>query len=255
MTVNRKGGFDRADSVWQDSAVAASYRKTRSGIPFADVHFDIVNQIIDAHGLDPSRVLDVGAGDGFATASLLAAHQIDEAVLVDFSQPMLDAAKRKFRGVTGSVTCAWADLQDSNWRTVAEVNGPFDLGISRFAIHHLSDARKRALYTEIFELLRPDGLFIQIEHVKSHSAVYERAFYTSLVDGVFRVESGARSRAEILASYVDSGERAANILVPVEDQLRWMRQSGFADVDCLFKAFELAVFAGRKPIPGSFLNA
>jgi SAM-dependent methyltransferase len=138
---------------------------------------------------------------------------------------------------------------------VAEVNGPFDLGISRFAIHHLSDARKRALYTEIFELLRPDGLFIQIEHVKSHSAVYERAFYTSLVDGVFRVESGARSRAEILASFVDSGERAANILVPVEDQLRWMRKSGFADVDCLFKAFELAVFAGRKPIPGSSLNA
>jgi len=33
----------------------------------------------------------------------------------------------------------------------------------------------------------------------------------------------------------------------VESQLDWLRELGFADVDCFFKAFELAVFGGRKP--------
>ena len=27
----------------------------------------------------------------------------------------------------------------------------------------------------------------------------------------------------------------------------WLRQIGFQDVDCYFKAFELALFGGRKP--------
>lgn len=95
--------------------------------------------------------------------------------------------------------------------------------------------------------MRPDGLFIHIEHVSSLSPVYERAFYRSLAEGIHRVESGKRSVDEIIAMYSHTDERAANILAPVEVQLKWLRDVGFLDVDCLFKAFELAVFAGRKP--------
>ncbi|HMQ52517.1 MAG TPA: class I SAM-dependent methyltransferase, partial [Anaerolineae bacterium] len=32
-----------------------------------------------------------------------------------------------------------------------------------------------------------------------------------------------------------------------ETQCAWLRQLGFADVDCYFKIFELAVFGGRRP--------
>jgi tRNA (cmo5U34)-methyltransferase len=33
---------------------------------------------------------------------------------------------------------------------------------------------------------------------------------------------------------------------PVGDQLRWMREAGFADADCLFKDHNFAVLAGRR---------
>ena len=36
-------------------------------------------------------------------------------------------------------------------------------------------------------------------------------------------------------------------MASVEDQCEWLREIGFADVDCFFKVFELAVFGGRKP--------
>jgi len=29
--------------------------------------------------------------------------------------------------------------------------------------------------------------------------------------------------------------------------MRWLQEIGFADVDCYFKIFELALFGGRKP--------
>ena len=37
-----------------------------------------------------------------------------------------------------------------------------------------------------------------------------------------------------------------NILATVEAQCQWLRQIGFADVDCFLKIFELALFGGRK---------
>jgi tRNA (cmo5U34)-methyltransferase len=33
----------------------------------------------------------------------------------------------------------------------------------------------------------------------------------------------------------------------LEDQLRWLRDAGFADVDCAFKSWRFAVYSGRRP--------
>lgn len=241
------GEHDRKDVVWQRPSVVATYRLARRGIPFADVHFDIVRRVIQAHGLDVRRVLDLGSGDGMATSALVDRYPVEHAVLVDFSEPMLQEARRNFDGSDLAVDFVWGDLLGSQWRASVETGGPFDLVISRFAIHHLPDGRKKSLYREILDLLRPGGLFIHIEHVRSLSPVYERAFYRSVADGIYRAESGNRSVEEIEAVYMHPDERAVNILAPVDDQLSWLREAGFIDVDCLFKAFELAVFAGRRP--------
>ena len=34
---------------------------------------------------------------------------------------------------------------------------------------------------------------------------------------------------------------------PLEDQLRWMRETGFEHVDCFYKYYNFAVYAGSKP--------
>jgi len=46
------------------------------------------------------------------------------------------------------------------------------------------------------------------------------------------------------AYYEDKKE---NISAPVEKQCQWLRGIGFQEVDCFFKAFELALFGGKKP--------
>lgn len=238
---------ERRDVAWRDAAIAATYREARRGIPFADVHFDIARQVIRAHQLDVRSVLDLGAGDGVATTALLDHFPIERAVLVDFSEPMLQEARRAFAGASVAVKIVEGDLIDDRWRDAVMALGPFDLTISRFAIHHLPDLRKRTLYREVLGLLRAGGVFINIEHVQSLSPVYEREFYRSIAEGIARVEGGTRSVSEIEATYTHPDERAANILAPVEDQLVWLSDAGFVDVDCVFKAFELAVLVGRKP--------
>jgi SAM-dependent methyltransferase len=122
--------------------------------------------------------------------------------------------------------------------------------VSGYAIHHLPDPRKRQLYGEIFDLLKPGGLFANTEHVSSPTEWIE-----GISDGLFidsfhthhsRRGSGM-SREQVAEEFLNRPDKAANILAPVELQCEWLRECGFEDVDCYFKIFELAIFGGRRP--------
>jgi len=54
------------------------------------------------------------------------------------------------------------------------------------------------------------------------------------------------TREQVRAEFLARPDRAANILAPVEDQCRWLREIGFQHVDCFWKYFELAILGGIK---------
>ena len=54
------------------------------------------------------------------------------------------------------------------------------------------------------------------------------------------------TRQDVARQFVQREDWSANILAPLEDQCQWLREIGYVDVDCFFKAFELAIFGGRK---------
>jgi SAM-dependent methyltransferase len=168
------------------------------------------------------RILDLGTGDGRLLAFVRSQHPDTEAVAVDFSPAMLQSARARF-------------AEDSRV-TVIEHNmdfplpelGKFDAVISSFAIHHLVDERKRALYAEIFALLNAGGVFCNLEHVSSPSARLHEAFLLRIG---FTVET----------------EDPSNKLLDFETQLQWLREIGFAEVDCQWKWRELALLVGVRP--------
>jgi hypothetical protein len=122
--------------------------------------------------------------------------------------------------------------------------------VSGYSIHHQPDHRKRSLYGEIYSLLNPGGWFINIEHVSSNAQLnidlFER-HYASARYAIEKENPSTRSFEDVLQEYVTRPDKAANILAPVELQCDWLREIGFQEVDCYFRIYELAVFAGRKP--------
>ncbi len=237
----------RQDTIWQDASVAANYGVSRTAIPFVNMHFEVMHRLIGAAGIEVRNVLDLGAGDGIATAEVGRKQPLRAATLTDFSTPMLDGARERFAGSDLDLQFVIGDFRDSDWHDTVTDRGPFDLIVSRFAIHHIPDEMKRALYAHVFGWLRPGGLFVQIEHVASGSPMYNVAHDTLMVECLQAAKGGDESFDEVFASYRLRADGGANILAPVWDQLQWLRDIGFADVDCAFKCFELSVFAGRKP--------
>ncbi len=191
---------------------------------------------------DARRILDLGTGDGRLLALVkenlvkkhLAAQSLvkhtsrePQAVAIDFSPSMLEAARKRFAG--DSSVCVIPHNFDQPLPSLGlGESGKFDAVISCFAIHHVVHERKRALYAEIYDLLNPGGVFCNLEHVSSPSPRLHGEFLQRIG---FTVET----------------EDPSNKLLDVETQLQWLREIGFADVDCHWKWRELALLAGRRP--------
>jgi SAM-dependent methyltransferase len=171
------------------------------------------------------RILDLGTGDGRLLALLLEARPAASGVGVDRSELMLAAARRRFAG-DPRVELAAHDLNDP----LGELGG-FDTIVSSLAIHHLVHDRKRTLYGEVLELLEPDGVFANFEHVASPSARLHHEFFAAIGEPL---------------EHEDPSDR----LLDVHTQLRWLRELGFAEVDCQWKWRELALLVAVRPAPG-----
>lgn len=237
----------RKDVIWQRADTASNYHQSRPGIPYAGVQFDIVERVLRAYNIEILRLLDLGSGDGIATAAMMDRFSVKEAVLVDFSEPMLEAARQRFAASGADVHIVFGDMVVRDWLADVGPSAPFDMVISRYAIHHLSHERKRSLYADVFDLLRLGGMFINIEHVASPNLEYQAAFDGMLVDGIHGLAADRQTREDAERAYRNRQDAETNILAPVEDQCTWLREIGFTDVDCMFKALELAVFGGRRP--------
>src|SRR5687767_13815355 len=141
---------DPAPAAWQQEKTVHWYLDSvRGAIPFAQEQFALLLQIVENGRQPVRRFLDLGAGDGVLSAVLLAHYPAAEPVLVDFSPPMLAAAEERLSPLATQPTFVNADLATPAWCEAVAAYAPFDAIVSSFAIHHLEDERKRALYGEL----------------------------------------------------------------------------------------------------------
>jgi tRNA (cmo5U34)-methyltransferase len=177
-------------------------------------------ELVEALPRGVDRVLDLGCGDGRLTAVVLEARpELVEAVGLDISPPMLVRARERFSR-DQRVTITEHDLRfrlpDVGW---------FDLIVSGFAIHHLSDERKRSLFEEVVARLRPGGVFANLEVVQCATPELHEEFNRRIGR---------------------PGGDPEDVLVSVETQLEWMRAAGLGQVDCHWRWRGFALLVGQR---------
>jgi tRNA (cmo5U34)-methyltransferase len=162
----------------------------------------------------PVRVLDVGGGYGVVASAVLDARPRATLVLQDYSDAMLTEGRARLATYGDRVEFCRSDLMDPGW--ARDLGGPFDAVVSALAIHNLSDPAVIArVYRDVFSLLRPGGCFFNSDLFFPSGPLladlYEQA---SVDDPDWEARVG---RADLV------------------DQLRWLREAGFAEVDCISK--------------------
>ncbi len=203
---------------WVSSEHALQYLARADSVPHRGEGEAVLLEFVP---LDVERILDLGTGDGRLLALLRTERPNAEGVGLDVSPAMLRAARERFRD-DGKVKVLQHDLEEP----LPDL-GRFDVIVSSFAIHHVSDMRKKALYSEIHAALCPGGVFCNLEHVAPVSVALHRRFLEAL-------------------GTAEGEEDPSNQLASAEVQLHWLREIGFRDVDCHWKWLELALLAGVK---------
>ena len=205
---------------WNEPAWARRYLREREDIPHRAEGVGVLVELLPP---GPRRVLDLGTGDGYLMGVARQERTGVTGIACDFSDEMLDHARARF-AATADVEVVRHDLDEP----LPDEWGAFDVVMSSFAIHHLTDERKRALYGEVFAHLVAGGVFFNLEHVASPSPELHVEFLTAI-------------------GKTPETDDPSNKLALMETQLQWLRDLGYADVDCSWKWRELALLSGRRP--------
>ncbi len=243
-------------ATWQGADMADAFlRRRETVIPLLDVQEALIGTLLDRHPHPIERFLDLGSGDGAMSQLVLAHRPGAEAVLVDFSEPMLTGVGERLGDPARRWSAVRGDLSDPGWRDGLP-GGPFGAAVSGLAIHHLPAARKRALFAEVFELLAPGGLFVNLEYVLVRG-VLAGLFNEQMVANAMRVErdragehAAHRAAEEVRRRLADDGVGDEDLPDTAEDQVAWLRQVGFEQAEVHFKWAEAAVFGAVKPNGG-----
>jgi len=238
------------DEVWKLPEIVNRFLSYRAAIPLAQEQIGVMVSILKTREEPIESFLDLGCGDGILGAAILGEYPAARGVLADFSDPMLNQAREQLSDYADQLVFEDVDYGNSDWVNRMQAYRPFDAVVSGYSIHHQPDVRKRQVYQEIFSLLSPGGWFVNIEHVSSAAQLNIDLFENHYLAARYAIEKqqgGPRSFEQLSEEYKNRPDKAANILAPVELQCDWLRAIGYEEVDCYFRIYELAVFAGRRP--------
>lgn len=181
------------------------------------------------------KVIDLGCGTG----------KISEMVKIDFPNAMitcLDVAENMIKMAKNNLS----DYSDISYQ-LADFNHfdfeeQYDVAISSLSLHHLTtDEDKKSFYRKIYNSLLPDGVFYNADNVIA-SNDYLQSIYIDKWKEFMRksVSEEEIDNNWIPRYYVE--DRPAKLV----DQLDWLTEIGFVNVDVIWKYYSFAVYGGRK---------
>ena len=212
------------------------------------------------YNLDDSiTVVDLGGGSGLLIKKILDRFNNSRCILVDYSEQFMDIAKEKLRGYTDRVTFVKSALEE-NWED--KIACKADALFSMSAIHHFTSQEKKDLYRRCHEVLNPGGWFINIDEMKT---VYPDAYMKNMKFWLSHVRAMKNEVPETEQAYYDMWNehfgqwekrnvhdvdkekvKGDDIHDPFIDQVAWLHQIGYKNVDIYIKYHLWSVLAGQK---------
>ena len=114
----------------------------------------------------------------------------------------------------------------------------YDLVVSGLSIHHLDQEGKRNLFARVFRSMNPGGVLIIRDIVLGNTPEETETYH--------------RRWREYMTSQGEDGDfwfrKYIEMDSPdsVEDQLSWLREAGFKEVECYWQHINFVIFGGRK---------
>jgi len=139
-----------------------------------DERFELMVRLISETQSKVAQVLDLGCGTASLMLRVLEAFPQACVWGIDFDATLLALAEKRLAEFAGRARLIHANLRDESWLEL--ITHPLDAVISATTLHWVSPTKLSNLYLRVAEILRPGGIFINADHVRSASQTIQKAW-------------------------------------------------------------------------------
>jgi len=183
----------------------------------------------------PSKILELGCGSGNLTALLRLRFPDAEITAVDFSAEIIEVCKARI-GKTDSIQYVQKDFKAIDFPKES-----FDLVMSSISIHHLHNEQKQKLFDKLYLYLKPKSVLIYADQCRGATDDIYAKNMLAWKKGAFKLGS-TQADWNIWMKHQEEHDFHAS----VENQLQWLSNSGFINLDILWRKFLWSVFYAEK---------
>jgi SAM-dependent methyltransferase len=239
---------------WSETNSATFVDVANVYVPMRDEQLRTLIALIPAMPEETFALVELGAGSGTLARAILQAFPHCSYVALDGSAVMREQLARTLAPFGPRVAVRDFELDAPDWRDALPT--PLRCVVSSLTIHHLFADGKRHLYADLAARLEPGGALLIADlvqpGVRRAAAIFARQW-----DDAARAQSLAlrgdlsgyeRFQADKWNSYAMDPDGADEIDHPSRlfEQLLWLRDAGFARVDCFWMLAGHAIYGGYR---------
>ncbi len=218
-----------------DSEFESYDKKIRDILPYYEKMQSEVIKLVKFEQDARLKILDLGIGTGQTAFELLQKFPHSYVDGIDLSKKMMDIAKSRLRQFSQRVNFIESDMIDFKPKQ------KYDVCIAVLSVHHLNSMQKQEMFVKIFNNLKPNGIFVIgdliIGNSKGETNRLEKMWKKYLI------KTFGRDKAKKL---FDDPHKEEDIPDSIDNQLKWLKESGFKWVECKWKKINCAVLFGKK---------
>jgi len=184
---------------------------------------------------DEFNVLDLGTGTGNVSRAVKEKFKNTNIDCIDIADKMIEMAKIKL-----------ADYDNIRYYTgdfnEFEFEDNYDVIVSSLALHHIrTDDEKKEFYYKIYNSLKDGGIFINSDSVlgsnEKMQEIYSEKWKEFMLNNV--------PENEIENKWIPQSKKE-DYPVPITQHIKWMEETGFKDMDIVWKYYGWAVYCGTR---------
>lgn len=218
-------------------------------VPSREKHARIITALLQTVP-NLRHIVDLCCGEGLLSKQILNTIPGCTLATYDLSEAMLQKTNETLAPYGNRFSTHRFDLSATDWRTLRDV-GAF---VSSLALHHLNGPEKLHLYQDLYKMLQPGGVLLLIDIIlptrPAGISVAAQEWDISVQQQVEKRNADpavfATFKAEGWNFFDDPSADPIDQPSGLFEQLQWLQQAGFKDIDVFWMDAGHALFGGWK---------
>ncbi len=241
---------DTTQDKWDEQLTETFIEYGRYFIPERERQWEMIVSLVP-HQDQPFTVVELCCGEGLLAEALLHRSSTCTVLGLDGSPGMLKRARERLAPYGERFQAQLFDLAEKPWReTIQDVQAV----VTSMAVHHLDGPQKQALFRDVYRMLADGGVFVIADLVEVAHPLGQALAADAWDEAVRERSIALDGNTAAFDFFAREGWNTYRYLDPDDidkpsrlfDQLKWLEQAGFADVDVHWMRAGHVVFGGNK---------